>query len=161
MCFRYIRPSSLSLQNLYDIPTSVPLIMDSNAKGSKTEDMNNSTNTKCNELKSCVDCHTTRTPCWRSGPDGPRTLCNACGIRYRKEKRAVLGLHKPGTERGKKKIGRSNSADKMGVSSKMGLAGLLGYRRDLILQEKWKRKLGEEEEAAILLMTLSCGSVYA
>uniref|UniRef100_A0A0E0QB88 GATA-type domain-containing protein n=1 Tax=Oryza rufipogon TaxID=4529 RepID=A0A0E0QB88_ORYRU len=26
------------------------------------------------------------TPHMRRGPDGPRTLCNACGIAYRKEK---------------------------------------------------------------------------
>nr|CAD1845011.1 unnamed protein product [Ananas comosus var. bracteatus] len=25
------------------------------------------------------------TPLWRTGPDGPKSLCNACGIRYRKE----------------------------------------------------------------------------
>ncbi|XBI59554.1 hypothetical protein VPH35_040591 [Triticum aestivum] len=31
----------------------------------------------------CRQCHTTDTPQWRTGPDGPGTLCNACGIRYR------------------------------------------------------------------------------
>ncbi|PRQ42352.1 putative transcription factor C2C2-GATA family [Rosa chinensis] len=34
--------------------------------------------------RSCVDCKVTRTPLWRSGPAGPKTLCNACGIRLRK-----------------------------------------------------------------------------
>lgn len=29
----------------------------------------------------CVHCGTSKTPLWRHGPDGPKTLCNACGIR--------------------------------------------------------------------------------
>jgi hypothetical protein len=31
----------------------------------------------------CSLCHATETPQWRTGPDGPATLCNACGIRYK------------------------------------------------------------------------------
>lgn len=33
------------------------------------------------EPRSCTRCGTTRTPLWRNGPDGPKTLCNACGVR--------------------------------------------------------------------------------
>ncbi|KAI8068658.1 hypothetical protein BC940DRAFT_32963 [Gongronella butleri] len=29
----------------------------------------------------CHSCHTSETPEWRRGPDGARTLCNACGLR--------------------------------------------------------------------------------
>lgn len=29
----------------------------------------------------CHSCNTTDTPEWRRGPDGARTLCNACGLR--------------------------------------------------------------------------------
>ncbi|KAL0078999.1 hypothetical protein F4703DRAFT_1218963 [Phycomyces blakesleeanus] len=29
----------------------------------------------------CHSCNTTNTPEWRRGPDGARTLCNACGLR--------------------------------------------------------------------------------
>ncbi|KAL1332994.1 hypothetical protein HN51_061769 [Arachis hypogaea] len=35
----------------------------------------------------CANCDTTSTPLWRNGPRGPKTLCNACGIRYKKEER--------------------------------------------------------------------------
>ncbi|MQL97597.1 hypothetical protein Taro_030293 [Colocasia esculenta] len=35
----------------------------------------------------CANCDTTSTPLWRNGPKGPKSLCNACGIRYKKEKR--------------------------------------------------------------------------
>mmetsp|Transcript_15948 Transcript_15948/g.39457 ORF Transcript_15948/g.39457 Transcript_15948/m.39457 type:complete len:483 (-) Transcript_15948:734-2182(-) len=34
----------------------------------------------------CTNCHTADTPLWRSGPDGPKTLCNACGVRWKKGK---------------------------------------------------------------------------
>ncbi|KAI7864492.1 GATA zinc finger-domain-containing protein [Spinellus fusiger] len=32
----------------------------------------------------CHSCNTTNTPEWRRGPDGARTLCNACGLHYSK-----------------------------------------------------------------------------
>ena len=32
----------------------------------------------------CRNCATHQTPQWRCGPEGPRTLCNACGVRYKK-----------------------------------------------------------------------------
>ncbi|KAF8726284.1 hypothetical protein HU200_019743 [Digitaria exilis] len=31
----------------------------------------------------CQHCGSTSTPQWRGGPDGRRSLCNACGVRYR------------------------------------------------------------------------------
>ncbi|QRV79381.1 GATA type zinc finger [Ceratobasidium sp. AG-Ba] len=34
---------------------------------------------------SCRRCHRTDSPAWRKGPDGPKTLCNACGLSYAKE----------------------------------------------------------------------------
>ncbi|CAK7348371.1 unnamed protein product [Dovyalis caffra] len=127
-------------------------------RGSESEDMDNTHLSKCNEIKRrCMDCQTTRTPCWRGGPAGPRTLCNACGIRQRKKRRALLGSDK-GAKRSRKKIAKSSSNSKLGVSLKIDL---MGFRRDGIFQEDWKRKLGEEEQAAILLMALSCGSVCA
>ncbi|GAA5932979.1 PAS domain-containing GATA-type transcription factor [Sporobolomyces koalae] len=32
----------------------------------------------------CRDCGTVDSPEWRKGPDGPKSLCNACGLRYAK-----------------------------------------------------------------------------
>lgn len=34
--------------------------------------------------RTCAECKTDRTPLWRNGPDGPKSLCNACGIRFKK-----------------------------------------------------------------------------
>ncbi|XP_043707441.1 GATA transcription factor 1-like [Telopea speciosissima] len=31
----------------------------------------------------CLHCGTEKTPQWRAGPYGPKTLCNACGVRYK------------------------------------------------------------------------------
>ncbi|KZV47610.1 hypothetical protein F511_12879 [Dorcoceras hygrometricum] len=35
----------------------------------------------------CANCDTASTPLWRNGPRGPKSLCNACGIRFKKEER--------------------------------------------------------------------------
>lgn len=44
----------------------------------------------------CHECITTVSSVWRSGPDGPRTLCNACGLRYYKhnQRRALEAKRK-------------------------------------------------------------------
>ncbi|XP_047318761.1 GATA transcription factor 17-like [Impatiens glandulifera] len=125
--------------------------------------------------KTCVDCGTWKTPLWRGGPAGPKSLCNACGIRSRKKRRAILGLNKGSSEKNEMKK-RSKCSDDS-----------LKKRRNLLAlgtQVSWKRsrsstaaatatataaaavekypvmKLGEVEQAAVLLMALSCGSVY-
>jgi hypothetical protein len=34
----------------------------------------------------CEGCGTNKTPQWRPGPNGKNTLCNACGVRWKKQK---------------------------------------------------------------------------
>ncbi|XWS57456.1 hypothetical protein CRYUN_Cryun09bG0175400 [Craigia yunnanensis] len=68
--------------------------------------------------KFCTDCKTSKTPLWRSGPAGPKSLCNACGIRYRKKRRAMLGLNK-GSE---KKKERSHSSHSTTTTSSASIA---------------------------------------
>uniref|UniRef100_A0A0D9WJV8 GATA-type domain-containing protein n=1 Tax=Leersia perrieri TaxID=77586 RepID=A0A0D9WJV8_9ORYZ len=43
----------------------------------------------------CANCNTTSTPLWRNGPRGPKSLCNACGIRYKKEERRAAAAVAP------------------------------------------------------------------
>ncbi|MBA0590445.1 GATA transcription factor 18 [Gossypium raimondii] len=41
----------------------------------------------------CANCDTTSTPLWRNGPRGPKSLCNACGIRFKKEERRATAAN--------------------------------------------------------------------
>ncbi|XP_030534053.1 GATA transcription factor 1 [Rhodamnia argentea] len=33
--------------------------------------------------RKCLHCGSEKTPQWRAGPQGPKTLCNACGVRFK------------------------------------------------------------------------------
>lgn len=50
----------------------------------------------------CHSCNRAETPEWRRGPDGARTLCNACGLHYAKLTRKNNGTNKNAT------VGSSN-----------------------------------------------------
>ncbi|XP_039781850.1 GATA transcription factor 16-like isoform X2 [Panicum virgatum] len=128
------------------------------------------------EPKACTECHTTKTPLWRGGPCGPMSLCNACGIRYRKKRREALGLdaNKSGAaeqqhqQRKKKatatasKREREKEAETDEVTVELRT---VGFGKEVVLKQRRRmrrrRRLGEEERAAILLMALSSGVVYA
>ncbi|KAL8208901.1 hypothetical protein R6Q57_008313 [Mikania cordata] len=131
--------------------------------------------------KLCGDCKTSKTPLWRTGPAGPKSLCNACGIRYRK-KRGVIGSDKkkekspPPSPTASTVAGiRKREIDGGGEMMKSGLrievvalrgkeVVLLQRRRSPVKRRKTVkdqcRKFGEVEEAAFVLMSLSCGLVF-
>lgn len=46
-------------------------------------EMNNYSCPEPSAARKCKHCQVTETPQWREGPMGPKTLCNACGVRYR------------------------------------------------------------------------------
>ena len=46
----------------------------------------------------CTDCGTLDSPEWRKGPNGPKTLCNACGLRWAKKEKKRNGSMSAGTE---------------------------------------------------------------
>ena len=136
------------------------------------------------ETKACTECHTTKTPLWRGGPCEPMSLCNACGIRYRKKRREAMGLEsssKAATAGGsehqqqqrkkkataaaaaatsKRERERNKEADEVTVELRA-----VGFDKEVVLKQRRRmrrrRRLGEEERAAILLMALSSGVVYA
>ncbi|XP_022722673.1 GATA transcription factor 15-like [Durio zibethinus] len=154
-------------------------MLDPSEKGSEPEDQNKkypegvspketqNQSIGCETKKTCADCGTSKTPLWRGGPAGPKSLCNACGIRSRKKRRAILGLNKGEDKKSK----RENSNGSNSCSSNTKNLGdnmkqrLLSLGRQVLMQrstvENQRRKLGEEEQAAVLLMALSYGSVYA
>ncbi|KAL7257642.1 hypothetical protein ACSBR1_003870 [Camellia fascicularis] len=136
--------------------------------------------------KCCADCKTTKTPLWRGGPAGPKSLCNACGIRYRKKKSAMVGLNKAPEKRkersaatatatatAKNKTSSSSGDNGKGVNLSEDLrARLMAFGKEMVMLQRQRspmkkrqrisRKFGEEEkQAAFLLMALSCGSVFA
>ncbi|CAI0626685.1 unnamed protein product [Linum tenue] len=132
------------------------------------------------QKKTCADCGTSKTPLWRGGPAGPKSLCNACGIRSRKKRRDILGLNKSSsTEKksaAKKALthGGGGGGGHNGHTSSNKLVGnglkarFVALGREVMMKqqqrskvEKQRRKLGEVEQAAVLLMALSYGSVYA
>ncbi|GAA0138503.1 hypothetical protein LIER_00239 [Lithospermum erythrorhizon] len=125
-----------------------------------------SSNNSSTKIKSCTYCHTTITPLWRGGPFGPKSLCNACGIKYNKKKReSLFGIDKPKKEKTKKKNNKKITKHKHAVSG--GKNGIKNNKRNELFHKLKMRLMAlgtdirEEEQAALLLMALSCGSVYA
>ncbi|KAK3140677.1 hypothetical protein QOZ80_5AG0404230 [Eleusine coracana subsp. coracana] len=126
----------------------------------------------------CVECRTTATPMWRGGPTGPRSLCNACGIRYRKKRRQELGLDNkqqpkqqaqqqqqlrqlqlqpPQQEQGHQNLQRDLSEVTSAVKDSNSSANTNTKSSSLQVVKK-RRVLMGVEEAAILLMALSSSS---
>ncbi|CAI0427998.1 unnamed protein product [Linum tenue] len=105
------------------------------------------------QKKTCADCGTSKTPLWRGGPAGPKSLCNTCGIRSRKKRRDILGLNKSSST--EKKSGGGGGGGHNGHTSSNKLVGNGLKARFVALGrevEKQRRKLGEVEQAAVLLM---------
>ncbi|QCD91029.1 pre-rRNA-processing protein SRD1 [Vigna unguiculata] len=65
----------------------------SQTKSSRTP--NTTSNTDPLIARRCANCDTTSTPLWRNGPRGPKSLCNACGIRFKKEERRASAAAAP------------------------------------------------------------------
>uniref|UniRef100_A0A7N0TMP0 GATA-type domain-containing protein n=1 Tax=Kalanchoe fedtschenkoi TaxID=63787 RepID=A0A7N0TMP0_KALFE len=117
--------------------------------------MESSSSSSSQFRRTCMECNTTRTPLWRGGPAGPRSLCNACGIRHRKRKRDHSSLITTSDDRSKdKKLKYKNK--RKSSNDGTGRKGSLSMRL-MGLVDGEIRKLREEEEAAILLMALSYG----
>ncbi|GMY14230.1 GATA transcription factor 5-like [Fagus crenata] len=53
-------------------------------KGTMNKDSLEGSNIEQHQMpRRCTHCLSQRTPQWRAGPLGPKTLCNACGVRYK------------------------------------------------------------------------------
>ncbi|KAK4786601.1 hypothetical protein SAY86_010434 [Trapa natans] len=152
-----------------DMVSDQPLGIEPAADMASSDDGNSMEN-----KRTCADCGTSKTPLWRGGPAGPKSLCNACGIRSRKRRRVIVGLSKGAEDMKKQKNSsisglspnsRNNSKAKFEDPWKRRLEGLERKIRSSSLgargRQQQRRKLGEVERAAALLMALSCGNVYA
>lgn len=79
-----------------------------------------------------------------------QTLCNACGIRYKKRRASTVRMNK--------RDGGTNNNNNNNELREL-LKGVPAVLKKQRCQRK--RKLGEVEEAAFCLMALSCGFVFA
>ncbi|XVF48663.1 hypothetical protein PTKIN_Ptkin03bG0208100 [Pterospermum kingtungense] len=152
--------------------------------------------TSNDSIRVCSDCHTSTTPLWRSGPRGPKSLCNACGIRKRKARRAMEAEANGAANATSMKIKVQKNKDKkkqrtspinvqykkhdhhLKVTSDYNNSPA-GHRRRHEIQSQKKLCLKEfglslsknsalqhvfpqdVEDAAILLMAISCGLVHS
>jgi PAS domain S-box-containing protein len=62
-------------------------VSDSNSSSADEQNRGKKKKLDASEPKICTDCGTTQSPEWRKGPQGPKTLCNACGLRWAKSHR--------------------------------------------------------------------------
>lgn len=165
-----------------DLPILAPDMSSSVDKGSGSLDPGERP-ASGSQPKACTACNTTKTPLWRGGPSGPMSLCNACGIRYRKKRREALGLDEPPKKRqpaaaaaaaaacsdaGGESAEPEQQQAKKKTTTKRGREvelRVVGFGKEVVLKQRRRmrrrRRLGEEEKAAILLMALSSGVIYA
>lgn len=146
----------------------------------QNNDINSSSNSN---IRVCSDCNTTSTPLWRSGPRGPKSLCNACGIRQRKARRAmaaaengaVISVEASSSTKSKvnskvKKLRTSHVVQGKKLSNKPPNPPLQSQKKlcfknlalSLSKNPALRQVLPHDvEEAAILLMELSCGFIHS
>eukprot|EP00262_Sarcandra_glabra_P003541 TRINITY_DN1427_c0_g1_i1.p1 TRINITY_DN1427_c0_g1~~TRINITY_DN1427_c0_g1_i1.p1 ORF type:complete len:270 (+),score=37.21 TRINITY_DN1427_c0_g1_i1:489-1298(+) len=142
------------------------------------ENNNNSSN---NTVRVCTDCNTTKTPLWRGGPRGPKSLCNACGIRQRKARRAMAaaaaaaagGLIATKTCMKSAKVKKQKRSEgNCPTQYKKRCKIAMQHTSKKLCLDEFLISLSEnsafhqvfpqdEKEAAILLMALSCGLVHS
>lgn len=76
----------LEPKNLIDLdkskssPTKSKILMPNKPRPKSSDTTHNNNNDNNRE---CLYCGRKTTPMWRRGPDGPGTLCNACGVKWR------------------------------------------------------------------------------
>ncbi|KAF9619510.1 hypothetical protein IFM89_007258 [Coptis chinensis] len=83
-----------SFQTKKNIPSTPPTHKTS-CRGGFRDNYKGTANSLNEDLiaRRCANCDTTSTPLWRNGPRGPKSLCNACGIRFKKEERRATAAN--------------------------------------------------------------------
>ncbi|KAK8497502.1 hypothetical protein V6N13_053251 [Hibiscus sabdariffa] len=90
------------------------LLQNKSAHGYSQQSMKASSSSSGNDpllARRCANCDTTSTPLWRNGPRGPKSLCNACGIRFKKEERRASAANANASMAEQQYPGYNNSND--------------------------------------------------
>nr|XP_010925019.1 protein CYTOKININ-RESPONSIVE GATA TRANSCRIPTION FACTOR 1 [Elaeis guineensis] len=147
----------------------------SSGQEKKQQNQDSSSNFPSGIIRVCSDCSTTKTPLWRSGPQGPKSLCNACGIRQRKARQAMSAAAGSGliatntlskVRKGKRTDGDHTIPNKKRCKiTNTGSAQKKLQINDLLISlsdDSASHRVfpQDEKDAAILLMALSCGAVH-
>ncbi|TVU27807.1 hypothetical protein EJB05_19308 [Eragrostis curvula] len=64
-------------------PAPVPATSDADGDGDADYEEGSERSLPPGTVRRCTHCQIEKTPQWRAGPLGPKTLCNACGVRYK------------------------------------------------------------------------------
>lgn len=147
-----------------------------NLQEGKQQNKDSSRNFPTGPIRVCSDCSTTKTPLWRSGPQGPKSLCNACGIRQRKARRALAaaaaggGLLATNTPREVQKEKRTERDGTIPNKKRCKITTTRTAQKkfqvdDIMISlsddSAFHRVFPQDEkDAAILLMALSCGLIH-
>ncbi|KAG2632596.1 hypothetical protein PVAP13_2NG109600 [Panicum virgatum] len=102
-----------------------------------------------NKSKICTQCHTTVTSLWRDGPFGRKSLCNACGLRYRRK-----GLEAQELEREEDKGQNKRRINRVQHSRKVTEFYKNGDNRKKNSKNKDPREVG----VSTMLTTIDCGN---
>ena len=71
--------SSCLMQESPPFPEAISFLLPVKKKGRKPKAVANA----AEQRRRCTHCGVDKTPQWRAGPMGSKTLCNACGVRYK------------------------------------------------------------------------------
>jgi ribosomal protein L37AE/L43A len=100
LCGNFMQPSTASPQDVRTssinrgaAPTKLIDEADPSDGGSKKRKLNKILTNASTPQHVCMTCGRTDSPEWRKGPQGPKTLCNACGLRWAKESRKPVEPH--------------------------------------------------------------------
>ncbi|CAL9208097.1 unnamed protein product [Musa hybrid cultivar] len=84
------QPSPSSSSSSSDLPSSLPTSIGAKSISSSSSSGSRGKKSGGGEgggegggVRRCTHCASEKTPQWRTGPLGPKTLCNACGVRYK------------------------------------------------------------------------------
>ncbi|CAD6252057.1 unnamed protein product [Miscanthus lutarioriparius] len=137
------RPWSLDMPSIIPIPHAANPSSSSGSSGVRQQGLVPRPPTNRRRVqRACSHCDSTETPQWRAGPDGPGTLCNACGLRYTLNK--LLPEYRPSTSpsfqsdkhsnRHRKvvKLRESNAKDTVGSSMPPAPPGDSGEFKDVL-----------------------------